>query len=193
MRTAPLLASLPRSAIHNDLNDHNVLIGGNGDVERLGQRVTGIVDFGDMVYSYRVGDLAIAIAYAMLGARDPLTVAASIVRGYSSAQTLTDAELAALYGLVTLRLCTSACIAAEQIRQRPDNEYLAVSQAPIRATLPLLAKIPFGLAEADVARRGRCAKRPGGRARDSRFSSAPTVSPGARCRSPRRTIDRAST
>jgi len=150
MRTAPLLASLPRSAIHNDLNDHNVLIGGNGDVERLGQRVTGIVDFGDMVYSYRVGDLAIAIAYAMLGARDPLTVAASIVRGYSSAQTLTDAELAALYGLVTLRLCTSACIAAEQIRQRPDNEYLAVSQAPIRATLPLLAEIPFGLAEATL-------------------------------------------
>ena len=101
-----------------------------------------------MVHSYRVGDLAIAIAYAVLGARDPLTVAASIVRGYSSAVTLSSTELAALYGLVALRLCTSACIAAEQTRQRPDNAYLAVSQASIRATLPLLADIPFGLAEA---------------------------------------------
>ena len=50
-------------AIHGDLNDYNVLVGGDGDVESRDQRVTGIVDFGDMVHSYRVGDLAIAIAY----------------------------------------------------------------------------------------------------------------------------------
>jgi Ser/Thr protein kinase RdoA (MazF antagonist) len=147
-RTAPLLADLPRAAIHNDLNDHNVLVGADDDVERSGQRIAGIVDFGDMVHSYRVGNVAIAIAYAVLGARDPLTVAASIVRGYSSAVTLSNIELEALYGLIALRLCASACIAVEQTRLRPDNAYLAVSQASIRDTLPLLADIPFKLAEA---------------------------------------------
>jgi Ser/Thr protein kinase RdoA (MazF antagonist) len=83
-RVAPVLADLPRAAIDNDLNDHNVLVGGGDDVEHSGQCVTGVVDFGDMVYGYRVGNLAIAIAYAVLGARDPLTVAGSIVRGYST-------------------------------------------------------------------------------------------------------------
>jgi hypothetical protein len=41
----------------------------------------------------------------------------------------------------------SACIAAWQQRQRPDDEYLAVSQGPIRRTLPALAAIPLHLAE----------------------------------------------
>ena len=147
-RTAPLLADLPRAAIHNDLNDHNVLVDGDENVETFGQCVTGIVDFGDMVYSYRVGDLAIAIAYAMLGANDPLAVGAAIVRGFVDVLALTSRELEALYGLVVLRLCTSACIAAEQTRQSPENAYLAVSQSAIRETLPRLAAIPFKLAEA---------------------------------------------
>ena len=66
----------------------------------------------------------------------------------ASASHPTDDELAALFGLVALRLCTSVCIAADQQAQRPDNEYLGVSQRAIARTLPLLAQIPFGLAEA---------------------------------------------
>jgi 4-aminobutyrate aminotransferase-like enzyme/Ser/Thr protein kinase RdoA (MazF antagonist) len=147
-RTAPLLASLPRAAIHGDPNDYNVLVGGGDDVESRDQRVTGLVDFGDMTYSFRIGDLAIAIAYVVLGESDPLAVAASMLRGYCERMTPTDDELAALFGLVILRLCTSVCIAADQQAQRPDNEYLGVSQSAIARTLPVLAEIPFSLAEA---------------------------------------------
>ncbi|MBK5188577.1 MAG: phosphotransferase, partial [Gemmatimonadaceae bacterium] len=53
-RTAPLLAELSRSAIHGDPNDRNVLVGGGTNAESRGQQVTGIVDFGDMTYSYRI-------------------------------------------------------------------------------------------------------------------------------------------
>ena len=148
--TAPLVATLPRSSIHGDLNDHNVLIGGGSGVEEAGQRVTGVVDFGDMVYSYRVGDLAIAAAYAILGARDPLDVVRALVGGFSNEITLTSDELAALWGLICLRLCASVAIAAEQTRQRADNAYLSVSQVAIRNLLPVLAKIPFKLAEAAI-------------------------------------------
>jgi len=146
--TAPLLSSLPRAAIHGDPNDFNVLVGGDGDVERRDQQVTGFVDFGDMTHSFRIGDLAIAIAYVILGDADPLGAAASMVRGYCERMTPTDDELAALFGLVALRLCTSACIAADQQAKRPDNEYLGVSQRAIARTLPVLARIPFRLAEA---------------------------------------------
>ena len=143
-----VLDALPRAIVHGDLNDFNVLVDGGDELERRGQRVSGIVDFGDMVYSYRVADLAIAVAYAMLDGADPLSVAAHVVRGFSRHVALEDSELKALFGLATLRLCASACIAAVQSRQRPDNPYLEVSQSSIRRTLPALTGIPFGLAEA---------------------------------------------
>ena len=143
----PLLAGLPRRAIHNDLNDYNILVTGNlasGD----GARVTGIVDFGDIVHSFRIADLAIAGAYMMLGADDPLAAMVDLTRGYASISVPRDDELEALFGLSTMRLAVSACIAAHQRRLRPDNEYLDVSQAAIRRTLPVLASLPFGLATA---------------------------------------------
>lgn len=123
-----------RGVIHNDANDWNVLVDGD--------RVAGLIDFGDMVYSWVVADPAIAIAYAVLDHPDPLAVAAAFVRGYHAAHPLRGEELAALMPLVNLRLCMSACIAAWQRQQRPDDEYLAVSQAPIRRTLPVLAAVP---------------------------------------------------
>lgn len=146
--TAPLLSRLPLSIVHGDPNDYNILVGGGADAESRGQFVTGIVDLGDMVHSYRVGDLAIAIAYPMLDAADPLTIAAHVVRGFRESLRLEGDELAALFGLAMMRLCVSACIAAVQLGEKPGHEYLAVSQAPIRRTLPRLAKIPFGLAAA---------------------------------------------
>lgn len=153
--TRPHLDRLARGVVHGDLNDNNILVGHVSDAE-LDPVVTGIVDFGDMVHSYRIADLAIAIAYAMLGESDPLGVASEIVRGYAAAREYepSDTELAALHGLACMRLCASVCIGAEQQRARPDNDYLGVSQAAIAALLPLLVQIPFRLAEAvyrDVA------------------------------------------
>jgi len=149
-RIKPLLARLPRGAVHGDLNDNNILVASTTGKSGIEQRISGIVDFGDMVHSYRVGDLAIALAYAMLGGDDPLTVVAHVVRGYAERGRLSDDEMAALFGLAALRLCASACIAADQQRERPDNAYLGVSQAPIRKLLPVLARTPFALAEAVV-------------------------------------------
>ena len=57
-------------------------------------------------------------------------------------------EMAALFGLVRLRLCMSVGMAAHQQRQRPDDDYLAISQRPIRHTLPKLAQTQPRLAEA---------------------------------------------
>jgi len=148
--TAPLLDVLPRGVVHGDPNDYNILVGGDADVESRGQIITGIVDLGDMVYSYRVADVAIAMAYIMLDATDPLAVAARLVRGFSEEMRLDENELAAVFGLATMRLCGSACIAASQLGEKPDHDYLGVSQAAIARTLPRLARIPFGLATAVI-------------------------------------------
>jgi Ser/Thr protein kinase RdoA (MazF antagonist) len=121
---------LRRSVIHGDANDYNVLV----DPERM--IVTGLLDFGDMVYSYAVGDLAIAIAYAVLDKSDPHAAADSVIKGYTSEFELLDEELEMLWPLVRLRLAMSVCIAAYQLREQPENEYLRISQKSIEATLP---------------------------------------------------------
>lgn len=117
---------LRRSVIHGDANDYNVLV----DPESM--TVSGLIDFGDMVYSYTVGDLAIALAYVVLGEGDPRDV----IAGYTSEFGLLDEEREALWPLVRLRLAMSVCIAAHQIRQQPENEYLAISQRAIEKALP---------------------------------------------------------
>ena len=144
--TLPFLPRLRRSAIHNDANDYNVLVGGGGI--STAQTVTGLIDFGDLVHSYTVADLAVAVAYAILEKPDPLAAAAPVVSGYHSEHPLSEDEIAALFGLVTLRLCMSVCLTAYQQRQRPGDDYLSISEHSIRATLPKLAAIDPRLAEA---------------------------------------------
>jgi Ser/Thr protein kinase RdoA (MazF antagonist) len=151
-----------RSAVHHDANDWNVLVstaergrilyptsvGGSAgsdtvsDPHRLPTpEVVGIIDFGDMVHSWTVADPAVAVAYAMLDAADPLATAEAVIHGYQSEYSLLQEERAAVFPLACLRLCMSACIAAWQQAQRAEDEYLAVSQQPIRRTLPALAAI----------------------------------------------------
>ena len=122
--------NLRKSVIHGDANDYNVL------VDR--DEVVGLIDFGDMVYSYTVGDLAIAIAYVVLGKADPYAAAEPVIEGYQQEFPLATYELEALWPLVRLRLCMSVCIAAHQQQQQPENKYLSISQNFIAQTLPRL-------------------------------------------------------
>ena len=138
---ASRIESLPKSIIHNDANDHNVVVGGGGDLFRRNQTVCGIIDFGDMIYSYSVGGLAIAIAYAVLDKTDPLAVACQVVSGYCAAAPLSEEELALVWPLALMRLCTSAAMAGFQMQQRPDDPYLVISQGPIQRTLPKLQEL----------------------------------------------------
>ena len=126
--TLPHLATLRRAVIHGDANDYNVLVGGDGDLYSHNQRVAGLLDFGDMVYSCLACEPAIAAAYALLDKPDPLAAVAQVVTGYHSAFPLAEEELAALWDLVCMRLCMSVCHAAHQRRLAPENDYLSISE-----------------------------------------------------------------
>ena len=135
-RTADL--DIPFTVIQGDANDYNVLV--------QNQDVTGLIDFGDMIYSYRAGELAIALAYIVLGKAEPLESARAVVAGYFSEFELNEDEIESLWSLMLLRLGMSICLAAHQRQQKPDNEYLDVSQNAIRAGLPRLLAIDSSLA-----------------------------------------------
>jgi len=148
----PSLASLPRQWIHNDVNDHNILVARDG----LELRVGGLIDLGDMRFSVRVGELAIALAYLVLGRRDPLVAVEALVRGYTEASPeapCSEAELDALWTLTLTRLAVSLSMAAEQRALEPDNAYLSVTERPALEALPALLRLHPHLVRA-VARTG---------------------------------------
>jgi len=118
----PDLLRLRRGVIHNDPNDHNLLVEED--------RVVGVIDFGDMVSSALAGELAVAATYAMMDAPDPGGIAADLVGAYHRELPLQDAELAAVYPLVCARLCLSVVHSARAIRANPENTYITVSEAP---------------------------------------------------------------
>jgi 4-aminobutyrate aminotransferase-like enzyme/Ser/Thr protein kinase RdoA (MazF antagonist) len=127
---------LRSSVIHGDVNDYNVLV--------RGERVCGIIDFGDMVHSALVGDLAIAVAYVMLDESDPLAAAVSVTRAYNECLPLTAAEVAALYPLVLARLCMSACYAAYNARAKQEDPYQLVHAQAVWQLLRALRQLPQG-------------------------------------------------
>ena len=125
------------SVIHNDANDYNILV---NEAER---QVTAILDYGDVVYSATVCNLAVALAYVMLDKPDPIGAAAQVVAAYQETYPLTESEIEALYPLAVTRLCCSVCYAAKQTRDVPRNAYLNISNAPAWALLEQLSSIPL--------------------------------------------------
>ena len=143
--TAPRLATLRTSVIHSDGNDYNVLASPYG---RWSNRVSGLIDFGDMVHSHTINELAIACAYALMGKTDPLAAAVQVAAGYHSVLSLDEVELAVLFDLICMRLCTSVCHSAQQSRLAPRNDYLLISQQPAWELLDRMARISPNFAEA---------------------------------------------
>jgi 4-aminobutyrate aminotransferase-like enzyme/Ser/Thr protein kinase RdoA (MazF antagonist) len=122
---APRMRNLRRSVIHNDANDYNIVVSHPHLPEK---RVFGILDFGDMVESSTVFEVAIAAAYAMLGAPNPLAAASRVVAGYHTVYVLGVEELDAIFPAICARLAMSVVISAYQSKIEPQNQYLLVSK-----------------------------------------------------------------
>jgi 4-aminobutyrate aminotransferase-like enzyme/Ser/Thr protein kinase RdoA (MazF antagonist) len=119
----PQLGQLPQGIIHNDANDFNLLV----NEKNAATSVTGLIDFGDVVYSHLINELAITAAYAIMGVEEPLQTIKHLVIGYHQHRPLTALEINVLLPLVSLRLCTTVCNAAFAIKNQPENEYILIS------------------------------------------------------------------
>lgn len=121
--------SLFRSGVvYNDANDYNILV----QADSGGLKFSGLIDFGDAIYTHIINDVAIACTYLMLKKKNPLRIAAEIVKGYHSAFPLLEEELEALYTLIGVRLSMSLIISEENAHLFPENEYLQISSKDAR-------------------------------------------------------------
>ncbi|MGI9545041.1 MAG: aminotransferase class III-fold pyridoxal phosphate-dependent enzyme [Cyclobacteriaceae bacterium] len=118
----PSLHLLRQSVIHNDANDWNVLV--------TDGTVSGMIDFGDIVYGPLIHELAIALTYSLMGKADPLTWALPLIKAYHKVLPLQTLEVDLLYYLVSARLCQSVCHSAKTRKEQPGNEYVSISEAP---------------------------------------------------------------
>lgn len=121
--TAAKLATLRHSVIHGDMNDYNILVSDD-------RRVSGFIDFGDVVKTATVCELAIALAYVMMDKSDPFAVAVSVIQGFHSIFPLQTAELEVLFDLICMRLCVSVVNSAMRKKENPDDAYLIISERP---------------------------------------------------------------
>ncbi len=151
----PALPSLRQSVIHNDANDYNVLAGGpRAELPRA----TSLIDFGDMVKSITIAELAIAAAYAALDQPDPLAAAAQVAQGYDQVLPLTDQEFGLLHLLVMTRLVVSVVNSAYRQTIVPDDPYVTITEARAWVALERLEAIAPALAEYRL--RAACGREP---------------------------------
>ena len=140
---SPTLGRLRRRVIHGDANDYNVVVdaGDHADPFTRYVKISGVLDFGDIVYSAIACEAAIAAAYALLDKDDPLAAACAVVSGFHSTCPLTTSELAMMWDLICGRLCMSVCHSAHQRKLRPDDAYLSISERPAWDALAKLSAI----------------------------------------------------
>ncbi len=157
----PVYHRLPKGLIHGDGNDYNILIsrdqgsgsrgqgsgvreqgsGSRGQGAEGRSQVCGILDFGDMVWSARVHEVAIVLAYAMMGREGFPDVFHQVVNGYQSVVRLSVGELSVIYYLIAARWCQTMVMAARQEKVNPGSSYHQVSVEGARKMLHRWLKI----------------------------------------------------
>jgi len=122
--------------IHGDFNDANILLD-DGNLN-----VVGVIDFGDSTFSWRIVDLSVGMAYAMLSAfektKHSLAAAAAMLRGFHSVYPVTNEERKHLRLLIACRLALSCTFGAFSLRQNPDNLYLLLHSEPAWEAMELI-------------------------------------------------------
>ncbi len=113
---APRLQGLRWQVIHNDLNPGNVLF--DTDDEDV---IAGIIDFGDMIRSPLVCDVAVACAYVCRRDDGSLTDLLEFLRGYTAVTPLTSDEFAVLPYLVKVRNVSTVVISHWRVSLYPEN------------------------------------------------------------------------
>ena len=144
----PALENLPRQLVHNDLNPHNIVV----DPETC-DRVAGIIDFGDLAFTARVNDLAIAAAYQVGDSDDPLAPACDLIAAYHSAAPLEAAEAEVLFDLMATRMVMTIVISSWRALRHPENrEYILRNHAGAAARLRRVAGLSRDEARKQIRR-----------------------------------------
>ena len=105
----PVENKLRVGIIHGDMNEQNIVVNESGadPVRDPNGAKFSIIDFGDVIVSWRVNEVAIALAYCALDKEDHIQDMSVMLAGIQSVFPLTSLEMRILPCLVAARLVTS--------------------------------------------------------------------------------------
>lgn len=129
----PQLQRLRGQVIHHDCHPGNLL------VDHASGKVTGLLDFGDMIHGPLLFDLAIPMAETQGVGLSPLAAAARVLAGYANVTPLEEAEYALLYDTILARHALTLAIHAW--RGKHDPEAAAKLDAYCAINGPVLAEL----------------------------------------------------
>ena len=121
----PRLASLRAQVIHNDYHLYNVLVAPDDPA-----RITGIIDFCDMLHAPLVGEVATAAAFHMTGSADLFEGPAQFVAAYQSVLPLTEPEQEVVADLMATRHLITALISEWRALRYPENRAYIMRHNP---------------------------------------------------------------
>lgn len=134
---ATQLDRLRSQVIHNDMNPGNVLVD-RDDVNRI----AGVIDFGDMIHSQLVNDVAVAAAYFCRIEEDPFEEVLDLLAAYTGILPLTEDEIAVLPDLILTRHLTTLMIARWRASMYPRNaDYILTDERRARKMLFQVARM----------------------------------------------------
>jgi len=135
--TRPQLDALRAQVIYNDMNPSNLLV-----EEEDANRLAGVIDFGDMVHSQLINDVAVAAAYFCKTDEDPFGDVAEFLDAYIEKLPLTEDEIAVLPDLVLTRHLTTVVITHWRASMYPENaKYILRNEGRARQVLTRVAGI----------------------------------------------------
>ena len=135
---APVLSAMPQQAVHNDLNDHNVLL----RVQDFSVEVCGVIDVGDMARQPVLCDLAIACAYSAMRQSDPIAACALLAAGFDEVIALGTDDIDVLPLLIKTRLAVSLAMSSRRMKTADCAPYHLVSHEMARSLLGQLEAVP---------------------------------------------------
>jgi Ser/Thr protein kinase RdoA (MazF antagonist) len=139
---APQMRHLRAQVIHNDFNGSNILVD-----PAHPDRVSGIIDFGDLVRAPLIIDLAVAVAHQLRHQPDPIAAACDVVAAYDAVTPLAEDEIGILFDLVCTRIAMGATIRSWRRQVMPENcNYDPERDQSLWAVLDRLLSIDRGAA-----------------------------------------------
>ncbi|TYO82658.1 aminotransferase [Pseudomonas sp. CK-NBRI-02] len=146
-RLQPLADDLPAQAVHLDITDDNAVWA--RDAGRQWQ-LQGVIDFGDLVRTWRIADLSVTCAALLHHAEgDPLRILPAI-QAYQAINPLQEAELRALWPLVLMRAAVLVLSSEQQLQVEPGNQYILDNIAHEWEIFDTASAVPFALMEAAI-------------------------------------------
>ncbi|NLR98573.1 aminotransferase [Rhizobium sp. P38BS-XIX] len=120
-RIQPLASGLRVQPVHHDVTDDNVV----SHPDAHGQQVPdGVIDFGDIIQGWLVGDLAVTCASLLHHADGNPFYILPAIKAYHAIYPLEEAEAKALWPLIVARAVILAASTEQQLAIDPDNDYV---------------------------------------------------------------------